>query len=135
MNTITEENKKVVLRFNKEFLEAGNTEVLKEIVAEGFTNHTAAANFPKDVTGLVNFVAAMHKGLPDMHIEIHDQVAEGDLVATRKTIHGTHLGQLMGKAATGKTVIINVMDFVRLKDGKYIDHWGRNDIMQVVHSL
>src|ERR1700712_2681316 len=93
-----EENKAVVLRFNKEFLEGGNTEVLKEIVAEGFTNHTAAANFPKDITGLINFVAALHKGLPDMHIEIHDQVAEGDLVATRKTIHGTHLGEIMGKA-------------------------------------
>jgi len=42
-----EENKKVVLRFNKEFLEGGNTEVLKEIVGDTFTNHTAPANFPK----------------------------------------------------------------------------------------
>ncbi len=42
-----EENKKVVLRFNKEFLEGRNTDVLKEIVADDFTNHTAPDNTPK----------------------------------------------------------------------------------------
>ena len=43
----TEQNKKVVLRFNKEFLEECNKEILKEIVADNFINHTAAAISPK----------------------------------------------------------------------------------------
>ena len=134
MNTVAA-NKAVVLRFNKEFIEGGNTEVLKEIVAEGFTNHTAPANFPKDVSGLVAFIATLRKGFPDLHIDIHEQVGESDIVATRKTISGTHLGEIMGKPATGKKCAMNVMDFVRVKDGKYIDHWGRNDVMQVIHGL
>ncbi len=134
MNTI-KENKEIVLRFNKEFLEGGSTEILKEIVADTFINHTVPANFPKDVSGLIQFISAIHKGFPDLHIDIHEQVGEGDLVATRKTIHGTHLGEIMGKAPTGKKVTMNVMDFVRIKDGKYIDHWGRNDIMQVIERL
>lgn len=57
-----EENKKVVLRFNKEFLEQGNVEVLKEIVSDTFINHTAPNNFPKDITGMIKFVEALHKG-------------------------------------------------------------------------
>ncbi len=130
-----EENKKVVIRFNKEFLEGGNTEVLKEIVADTFTNHTAPANFPKDVTGLIQFVDILHKGFPDLHIEIHEQIGESDLVSTRKTIFATHLGEIMGHAQTGKKVIMNVIDIVRIKDGKYVDHWGRNDIMQVIQQL
>jgi len=131
----TEENKKVVIRFNKEFLEGGNKEVLKEIVADSFINHTAPANFPNDVRGLVQFVDILHKGFPDLRIEIHDQIAENDLVASRKTIHATHLGEIMGHAATGKKVTMNVIDIVRVKDGKYVDHWGRNDIMQVLQQL
>ena len=79
-----EENKKVVLRFNKEFLEGGNTGVLKEIVADDFTNHTAAGNAPKDVSGLIQFVAVIHKAFSEMHIDIYEQLAENDLVATRK---------------------------------------------------
>ncbi len=131
----TEENKKIVLRFNKEFLEQGNTEVLKEIVDENFTNHTAAANFPKDVNGLIQFVSMLHKGFSDMRIDIHEQIGEGDVVATRKTIHAIHTGEIMGHAPSGKKVTMNVLDMVRLKDGKYIDHWGRNDVMQVIQSL
>lgn len=130
-----ENNKEIVLRFNKEFLEKGNIEVVKDIVATGFINHTAANGIPNNVDGLILYITMLHKAFSDMHIVIHDQVAEGDLVATRKTIHATHTGEIMGHAATGKKVEINVMDFVRLKDGKYMEHWGRNDIMQVIQSL
>ncbi len=131
----TEENKRVVLRFNKEFLESGNTEVLKEIVADDFTNHTAAAGVAKDVNGLIQFVGMLHKAFSDMRIDIYEQLAENDLVATRKIIYAIHSGEIMGHAATGKSIEMNVMDIVRLRDGKYVDHWGRNDIMQVIQSL
>ena len=131
----TEKNKQVVLRFNKEFLEKNNTEVLKEIVADDFINHTAAANVPNDVNGLIQFVAMLHKGFSEINIEIFEQAAENDLVATRKEIHAKHTGEIMGHAATGKSVILNVIDMIRLRDGKYIEHWGRNDMMQVIQSL
>jgi predicted ester cyclase len=131
----TQKNKEIVLRFNKEFIEKNNAEVLKEIVADGFINHTAPANFPKDVTGLVQFIGTLHKGFSDLSIDIHEQVGEGDMVATRKTIYGTHTGEIMGKAGTGKKVVLTVMDFVRVQDGKYTDHWGQNNIMQVIQSL
>lgn len=130
-----ENNKRIVLRFNKEFLEKGNSEVLKEIVAEDFINHTAPGNIPNNVDGLIQFVNIIHKGFSNMFVEIHEQIGENDLVATRKTIHATHTGEIMGREATGKKVMFNVMDIVRIKDGKYVDHWGRNDIMQVIQQL
>lgn len=133
--TSTESNKQVVLRFNKEFLERGNVAVLKEIVADNFVNHTAPGNISNDVNGLIQFVEVLHKGFPDMRVEIHEQIAEGDIVATRKTIHATHLGEIMGRKPTGKKITMNVIDMVRVKDGKYVDHWGRNDIMQVIQQL
>jgi predicted ester cyclase len=128
-------NKGIVIRFNKEFLEQGNMEVLKEIVSDDFINHTAAGTVPNNVEGLRQFISMLHTGFSDLHIEIHEQVEENDLVATRKTIHASHTGEIMGHQATGKHVTFNVMDFVRLKDGKYIEHWGRNDIMQVIQQL
>ena len=131
----TEANKAVVLRFNREFLEANNTAVLKELVAPDFVNHTAAHGIPNDVTGLVLFIGMLHKGFPDIRIDIHEMIGEGDLVATRKTFHATHLGEIMGKAPTGKKITFNVMDFVRVRDGQYVDHWGRNDVMQVIQQL
>ena len=129
------ENKAVVIRFNKEFLEQGNVAVLKELVADDFINHTAAANAPNNAEGMVQLVAMLHKAFSNFSIVINEQVGEGDTVATRKTIHATHTGEIMGRPATGKAVTFNIMDFVHLRDGKYVEHWGRNDFMQVIQQL
>ncbi|POY35450.1 ester cyclase [Solitalea longa] len=131
----TENNKEIVIRFNKEFLQKGNTEVLAELVDEHFVNHTIPPNMPNDVSGLIQFVSILHKGFSDLSIQIEEQIAENDMVATRKTITATHMGEIMGRQPTGKKVTIKVMDMVRLKNGKYIDHWGINDMMQVIQSL
>jgi predicted ester cyclase len=128
-------NKAIVIRFNKEFLEQGNFEVLNEIVSDDFINHTAISTVPNNADGLKQFIAWLHRGFSDFRIDIHEQVGEYDLVATRKTIHATHTGEIMGHQPAGKQVVFNVMDFVRLRDGKYIEHWGRNDIMQVIQQL
>jgi predicted SnoaL-like aldol condensation-catalyzing enzyme len=101
----TDNNKKVVLRFNKELLEKGNTEVLKEIISYDFINHTAPANMPHDINGMIQLVKVLHQG------------------------------EIMGHPATGKKVTMSVMDIVRVKNGKYTDHWGLNDIMQVIAEL
>lgn len=131
----TDNNKKVVLRFNKEFLEKGNIGVLDEIISDDFINHTAPENMPHDINGMIQLVKILHQGFPDLKVEVHEQVCENDLVSSRKTIHGTHLGEIMGHPATGKKVTINVIDIVRVKDGRYTDHWGQNNIMQVIAEL
>jgi predicted ester cyclase len=129
------QNKEVVIRFNKEFLERGDVAVLKELVADDFINRTAAGAVPDNVEGLKQFITMLHKGFSDFHIEIHEQIGENDLVATRKTIHATHAGEIMGHQPTGKRVVFRVMDIVRLRDGKYVEHWGQNDILEVIQKL
>ena len=131
----TSGNKEVVIRFNKEFLERGNIEVLKEIVADDFINHTAVSSVPNNVDGLIQFVSMLHTGFSNFNVDIHEQVSENDIVATRKTIHATHSGEIMGHKPTGRQVTSYVMDFVRLRNGKYIEHWGQNNVMQVIQQL
>ncbi|MBI5372418.1 MAG: ester cyclase [Sphingobacteriales bacterium] len=89
------ENKAIVIRFNKDFLEQGNIEVLKEIVATDFINHTAAGGVPNNAEGLKQFVTLLHTGFSDFHIDIHEQVGEADIIATRKTIRATHTGEII----------------------------------------
>jgi len=75
------------------------------------------------------------RGFSDFHIENHEQAGEKDFVATHKTIHAVHTGEIMGRQPTGKRVAFNVMEFIPLRDGKYIEHWGMNNIMQVMQQL
>ena len=131
----TEQNKQVVIRFNKEFFEVGNTAITQELLAAGFVNHTAPPNAPTDASVMIQFITSFHKGFSDIAVQIQEVLGEGDKVSLRKTITATHTGDFMGKAATGKNVEMNVIEIDILQAGKITDHWSRNDFMQVVQAL
>ena len=134
MSTI-EQNKAVVLRFNKEAVEA-SAEVFNEIFHKDFINHTAAPGVSNGKEGVIyTFIGILRPALSEMNIEIYDQLAEGDKVTTRKAICGIHTGALLGIAPTHKKVKIEVIDIVTVKEGKYFEHWGMNNLQAVLADL
>lgn len=129
-------NKEVVLRFNHDFIEKGDLAAFDEIMAPDFINRTAAPGMSPGSDGMFfTLNQVLRPAFPDLRVEIHDQVAEGDKVTTRKTIHGTHLGPLQGIAPTGRSISIEVIDIVRLHGGRYAEHWGINTLPVVVAQL
>ena len=81
------------------------------------------------------FATVLRPALEGLAVVIHDQIAEGDKVTTRKTISGRHTGTLLGVEATGKPVAIEVIDIVRVRDGRYVEHWGINTLSSVLAQL
>jgi predicted ester cyclase len=130
-----EQNKQVVIKFNNEFFSKGNTAITKDLLADSFINHTAPPNTPTDASAMIQFITVFHKGFSAIKVDIQQVLAEDDKVSLRKTITATHTGEFMGKTPTGKTVTMNVIEIDVLKDGKIIDHWSKNDFMQVIQSL
>ena len=132
----TEQHKAIVRRVNKEFIEGGNLDTFREIFAEDFVNHTAPPGAPKSRDGVVYFFNHLLKpAFPDLVVELHDMVAEGNKVTTRKSFHATHSGEFFGVAPTGKRVIMDVIDIIELRDGKYINHWGIMDMHGLMMQL
>jgi len=126
----------VVIRFNREVIEQGRADSLAALLAPDFVNHTAAPGMSPGAEGMrAMFEDILRPALPDLHVEIHDQIVEGDKVVTRKTLRGTHRGTLLGIAATGRAIAIRVIDIVRVSDGRYAEHWGSNDLPSVLASL
>jgi predicted ester cyclase len=68
----------------------------------------------------------MRTAFPDLRHRIDEQIAEGETVATRVTMTGTHLGPFMGVAPTGKSMAWNVLLMDRVVDGKIVLHHGNN---------
>jgi len=132
---MTVEKKEVVIKFNKEFFESGNTEITEELLADTFVNHTGPPNAPKDASVMIQFITAFHKGFSDISVQIHEVIGEGNKVSLRKTINATHTGEFMEHKPAGKKVELSVIEIDILKDGKITDHWSRNNFMQVVPDL
>jgi predicted ester cyclase len=136
MSTGTEQNKAIVVRFNKEIIEVGSHDAFYELVADDVINHSAPAGTSTGPDGMIYFLMeVLRKGFSDIKVEIFDQVTEGDKVVTRKALHAKHTGMFMGIAPTNKKVVIHVIDIIRLKNGKYAEHWGMSNMMEVIAEI
>ena len=93
------DNKAIVRRFNKEFIECGNMDSFNELISPDFINRTA----PPRPEGVIYFFNHLLKPpFSDFTVEIFDQVAEGDKVTNRKVFHATHTADFFGVPASGK---------------------------------
>lgn len=127
--TSLEENKAIVRRFNSEVIQQGNRASFDELIDTAFINQTARPGTPNGPESLWNtFEHILRPAFQDLSVNILYQMAEGDRVTTYKTVSGIFKRPIMGVQPTGHRVTINVMDIVRIQGGKYIEHWGVNDM-------
>lgn len=133
---MSDHNKAFVHRFNQQVIAQGDRQAFEQLVAENFVNHSAPPGAAKDREALWHtFDQILRPALSDLQVAIHQQIAEGDWVTTRKTITGVHSGALMGIAASGTSISIEVMDIVRIENGQYVEHWGMNTLAAVINQL
>ena len=131
-----QENKAIVRRMLDELFNQGNLHLTEEIIAPGFVEHDP--NMPEEVRGpeaFREYVSAYRSAFPDMHIAVEEQVAEGDLVATRWTGTGTHEGELSGIVPTGNRVRVAGMDISRISGGKIAESWSNYDMMGLMVQI
>ncbi len=131
-----ENNKEAVRRFNQEVIASWNEDSFNALMHADFVNRSAPKGMDNGPQGMRYFFnEILRPALTGIKVTIHQQIAEADWVTTRKTISGQHTGNLLGISATGTDVKIEVIDMVRLKDGKYIEHWGLTTLTDLLASL
>jgi predicted ester cyclase len=131
-----EENKSVVRRFYDEVMGQGRVEVLDDLMVEGFIDHGEALfGSPQGRDTLRAGVEAVHGILPGLHVQLHEMVAEGDLVGVRGTMRCRHGGAFLGVAATGHELSWEGIAIFRLEDGRIAERWFNSDSISVVRQL
>lgn len=134
---VTEQNKAVIRRFYEEVFNQGKYDVLDEICAPGYTNHSPnnPPGVPNNREGLRQVVMMYRNAFPDLHFTIEDMVAEGDLVMCRWNATGTHRGELFGIAPTGKRAAITGTDLECLENGQIVEGWAIADLLGLLQQL
>jgi steroid delta-isomerase-like uncharacterized protein len=126
----------------RRFQDAANThvaelisETIDEVVQPDVLIRTP---LPIQATGaqlLKEVFATLHRAFPDLHVTIEDLIAEGDKVASRNTVTGTHQGEYMGVPSTGKSVTYNEIFIVRFVNGRFAETWGVVDVLSQMKQL
>ena len=131
-----EENKTTFRRYVEEVSNQGNLDLVVEIfdryISHQPDGHTEERG-PEDVK---RFMGAFHQVFPDFHSTIEDQIAEGDKVATRWTMRGTHQGEFRGAAPTTNRITVTGIGIFRFsEEGKVVESWDNFDQLGMMQQL
>jgi C-1 hydroxylase len=125
-----EENKAIV-RKAIEAINKKDLSLLDDLVAPNYFDHIA-----KQGQELIKqLIVMLYKGFPDYHATIEDIIAEGDKVWARVTYTGTHKGEYLGFPPSGKKISYNSVTIKRVVDGKMVEGWTVNDMLDFLKQL
>ena len=129
-------NKEIVRRVVDGVWRDRDLTIIDQLIAEEYVGHDPTQPGPivgRD--GFKQFVGMYQSAFEDATITIDDQIAEGDQVVTRWTGRGTHTGELMGIAPTGKEVTVSGLTVSRLAGGKIAEEWELMDALGMLVQL
>jgi steroid delta-isomerase-like uncharacterized protein len=120
------ENKEIAERFEMATA-AADLAAIDDLCDPDLVDHNASADQTPGLSGFKDMLAAISVSFPDLRSTVHHVIGEGDLVATHWTLRGTHQGEFMGVAPTGRTVTVEGMNVYRFAGGRITEMWTQLD--------
>lgn len=125
-------------RLNHRWIQAFNErdwEMERAIRTPDFRAYLSGAPGPLESDAWSAFLAAFTEGFPDSRITIDASVSAGDTVATRWSLTGTHQGPFQGIAPTGRAVRFSGVEYNRVVDGRFAEHWSMFDNVALLRQI
>src|SRR5436190_2818597 len=134
---MSDQNKAVVQRLTDEAFTGGQLDVVDELVTPGHTSHDPSEppGAPGGAEGLKLVIQGYKDAFPDLQITIDQLIAEGDYVAARWTATGTHQGELMGIAPTGKQSTVTGIEIHRFEGSQIAESWINWDTLGMLQQI
>jgi predicted ester cyclase len=112
---------------------SGKLEELDKLVAGDLVEHQFGGE--SGLVALKELVSVLRAAFPDLKMTIEDATSSGEKVWVRLRCRGTHRGQFMGLAPTGRTIDTMAIEIGRFSDGKLVEHWGVPDRFAAMAQL
>jgi predicted ester cyclase len=126
-------NEAVVRRMFDEVINGGSIELIDELFDADFRTETPQGELDRD--GFREYVRSWRAGFPDIHCEVGDVIEDGDRIAWSIRAKGTHWGDFMGIAPTGRTVDFDSLNVATFRDGRGYRHKVVMDTAKLLTQL
>ncbi|MFN2594469.1 MAG: ester cyclase [Actinomycetota bacterium] len=134
---MSEENKLRMKAFYEEVMNSHNVKAFDDFLTDDFVEHEDLTQFglTNDAAGVKEWMGRLFKAFPDASVSMEDVATEGDKVWARIRIRGTNTGEMMGMPPTGKSIDVQAIDIVAVREGKAYEHWGVTDNAAMMQQL
>ncbi len=130
------DNKATTLRLYDEVFSQGDFDLGDELLADDFVEHEELPpGIPSGKAAPRALMTMLRGAFPDFTASVEELLEDGNKVIARARFSGTHQGEFMGIAATGKRLDIAVIDILEFRDGKVAAHWGVMDMAAMMEQL
>ncbi len=131
----TEKNKLTMHRFT-EFINTASEQMAAELISPIAIFHVPSRDEPMmGPSGYLSVIAMMRAGFPDIQWTLEELIAEGDKIAARFTMRGTHQGAFFGVPATGRKIEVQAMNFYRFEKGQIVEERGQPDLLGLLQQI
>jgi predicted ester cyclase len=124
-----------VLKSLHRALAAGRLEEAEALLAPELISHNLPPGLPDGREGARIFYETLLSAFEDLEIAIDELIADGDRAAAATTMRGTHTGELMGIAPSGRRIAVTGIDVVRVADGQIVEHRGLTDTVGLLRQV
>jgi predicted ester cyclase len=136
MPMTAKDNAATYRRWFDEGCSQGNLDLVDQLYSPNYVTHAVGPDLPPTREGLKMFIRALRDGIPDLQCPMEEVVAEGDRVAGRFSLVGTHNGTLLGIPPTGKPINVGVMVIARFDEaGKWVEDWASWDQLGLLQQI
>ncbi len=119
-----------------EFINTASEKLAEELISSKAIFYVPGSPEPmRGPAGYLAIIRMMRGGFPDIQWTLEEMVAEGDKVAARFTMRGTHRGTFFGVPATGKPIEVKAMNFYRFAEGQIIEEYGMPDMLELLQQI
>ena len=118
------------------FINTADRNLGAEVVSEDAVFHIP--NSPEPMRGLDGYLAVigmMRSGFPDIRWTLEETIAEGEKIAARFEMRGTHRGEFFGVPPTGNTIAVKALNFYSFDNGKIIEEHGLPDLLGLMKQI
>jgi steroid delta-isomerase-like uncharacterized protein len=131
----SQSNKRVMQRFT-EFINTASEEFAEELIAPDATFHVPGRSEPmRGPGGYLAIIGMMREGFPNVRWTMEEMVSEGDKVAARFTMRGTHQGPFFGVPPTGTEIVVQALNLYHLADGQIVEEHGHPDMLSLLRQI
>jgi predicted ester cyclase len=100
-----------------------------------FTDHDPAPGQPEDGSGIAWFWERFGESFSDLERDVIETIATPTKIVTVMDLSGTHTGEFMGHAPTGKRFTVRNVQVIGYRDGRAVDRWGSTDQLGILQQL
>ena len=130
-----EANKRVMKQFLA-FINTASEALAAELISPDAIFHVPGRPEPlRGPSGYLALIGMMRGGFPDIQWTLEETIAEGDKIAARFTMRGTHQGTFLGIPPTGRKIEVKAMNFYRLSGGQFVEEHGQPDLLGVLQQI